>query len=98
VHFQIFSVIYRVDAGRRWSYGHGMKQVLDIEDQAVRLPHRERARIALKLIESLEPGKDEDVSDLWLQEAEQRLADYDAGKAVARDVDVVMDEAAKRLK
>ena len=51
-----------------------MKPENNLEDQVIGLPHRDRARIALKLIESLEPGRDEDVSELWLDEAERRLA------------------------
>jgi putative addiction module component (TIGR02574 family) len=69
-----------------------------LEEQVIRLPHRERARIALKLIESLDPGKDEDVSELWLQEAERRLADYDAGKTDARDAEEVFSEIERQLK
>ena len=33
-----------------------MKPESKLEEQVIRLPHRERARIALKLIESLDPG------------------------------------------
>ena len=75
-----------------------MKPDNDLEDQVIHLPHRERARIALKLIESLDPGKDEDVSSLWLDEAEQRLADFDAGKTDARDADEVFSEVERQLK
>ena len=75
-----------------------MKPENNLEDQVIGLPHRERARIALKLIESLDPGKDEDVSDLWLQEAENRLVAYDVGKTDARDFDEVLDEVERRLK
>ncbi len=75
-----------------------MKPDNDLEDQVFHLPHRERARIALKLIESLDPGKDEDVSSLWLDEAEQRLAELDAGKTDARDADEVFSEVERQLK
>jgi hypothetical protein len=34
-----------------------------IEDQISRLPDRERARLALRLLESLEPGGDENVDE-----------------------------------
>ena len=74
-----------------------MKPDNDLEDQVIHLPHRERARIALKLIESLDPGKDEDVSSLWLDEAEQRLAEFDAGKTDARDADEVFSEVERQL-
>ena len=52
-----------------------------LEDQISRLPDRERARLALRLLESLEPGSDENVDELWLDEAERRLGDYDKGWA-----------------
>jgi hypothetical protein len=38
-------------------YGEPMKpDQASVEEQAAQLPHRERARLALRLIESLEPG------------------------------------------
>jgi len=69
----------------------------NIEDQVQDLPPKERARLALKLIESLDPGEDEDVEELWLDEAERRLADYDAGKSKARSADEVFCEIEKKL-
>jgi len=39
-----------------------------VQEQAAQLPHRERAQLALRLIESLDPGHDEDVDELWLDE------------------------------
>jgi hypothetical protein len=60
---------------------------LSVEEQAARLSHRDRARLALRLIESLEPGHDEDVDGLWLDEAEQRLRRYDQGGTRARDAE-----------
>ena len=52
----------------------------------------------MKLIESLDPGKDEDVSELWLEEAERRVAAYDAGETDARDADEVFSEIERQLK
>ena len=69
-----------------------------IEDQVARLPHRERARLALALIESLDPGKDEDVAELWLDEAERRLKRYDEGKTDARDAGEAISEIERQLK
>ena len=68
------------------------------EEQVCRLPHEERARIALKLIESLDPGKDEEVSDLWLDESDRRLAAYDSGQTTADDAESVFSEIERRLK
>jgi putative addiction module component (TIGR02574 family) len=69
-----------------------------IENDAIRLSHRERARLALKLIESLDPGKDEDVDELWLSEAERRLKEYDDGEASARDIDDALSEIENQLR
>ena len=69
-----------------------------LEDQARNLAPHERARLALKLIESLDPGEDEDAEELWLDDAERRLADYDSGKTVAIPVDEVFSEIEQKLK
>jgi hypothetical protein len=69
-----------------------------LEEQVFDLPPRERARIALKLIESLDPGADEDVSELWLEEAEQRLAAYDSGEHASVGADDALAEIERRLK
>ena len=69
-----------------------------LEEQARNLAPNERARLALKLIESLDPGEDEDADELWLDEAERRLADYDSGKTVARPADDAFSEIKQRLK
>ena len=70
----------------------------DIEEQVRRLPRKERARLALSLIESLDPGTDEDAEALWLEEAERRLKAYDAGKTKSRPVDDVVAEIKSGLK
>lgn len=69
----------------------------NLEKQVQTLAPKERARLALKLIESLDPGSDEDAEDLWLDEAEQRLSEYDAGNAEARPVDDVISEIDQKL-
>lgn len=69
-----------------------------VEEQAAQLPQRERARLALRLIESLEPGHDEDVDELWLNEAERRLREYDRGATQARDADEAVSEIERQLK
>jgi hypothetical protein len=69
-----------------------------IEEQAARLSHRDRARLALRLIESLEPGQDEAVDELWLDEAEQRLRRYDQGATQARDAQDAVADIERQLK
>jgi putative addiction module component (TIGR02574 family) len=70
----------------------------DIEEQAKSLPQKERARLALSLIESLDPGLDEDAEALWLEEADKRLKAYDAGETQSRPVDEVIAEIKSGLK
>lgn len=68
-----------------------------VEEQAARLSHRDRARLALRLIESLEPGQDEDVDGLWLDEAEQRLRKYDQGATQARNAEDAIADVERQL-
>jgi putative addiction module component (TIGR02574 family) len=70
----------------------------NIENQVIGLPHRDRARLALALIESLDPGKDEDVDELWLDEAERRIAAYDAGETKSRNADESLLDIERQLK
>ena len=73
------------------------EQSKSVEDQAAQLPQRERARLALRLIESLEPGQDENVEGLWLDEAERRLMKYDAGATQAEDADEAISDIERNL-
>jgi hypothetical protein len=50
------------------------------------------------MIESLEPGVDEDVDTLWLDEAERRLERYDRGHSEARDAEEAIADAERNLK
>jgi hypothetical protein len=69
-----------------------------LEDQISRLSDRERARLALRLLESLEPGSDENVDELWLDEAERRLENYDKGLVDGRDAEEAISEIERQLK
>jgi hypothetical protein len=68
-----------------------------VEEQAAQLPQRERAQLALRLIESLDPGQDEDVDELWLDEAERRLREYDRGATQARDAEEAIAEVERQV-
>jgi putative addiction module component (TIGR02574 family) len=70
----------------------------ELEERMSHLSRRERARLALRLIESLDPGQDEEADELWLDEAERRLAAYDSGKTVARDAEEAFSEIERHLK
>jgi len=52
---------------------------------ALELPEHERAEIAAKLLESLDPGASDDVDEAWAVEIERRCAALDSGEAVTSD-------------
>jgi len=59
------------------------KLTRELEAQALRLPRRERARLAQRLIFSLDQEVDADAERLWLAEGERRLADLKSRKVAA---------------
>ena len=88
-----------VDLRNRHIYGAGVKpDDTKLEDRITQLPVRERARLALRLLASLEPGPDEDVDELWLDEAEKRLQAFDEGLTNARDLEEVISEIEQQIK
>lgn len=64
----------------------------------LRLDAKSRARIAEKLLASLEELSDEEKLQLWADEAERRDAELDADSARARSGTEVLREARLRLK
>lgn len=49
--------------------------------EAMKLPLRDRVRLAQQLASSLDDGVETDVEELWLAEAERRLEELRTGKA-----------------
>ena len=70
----------------------------ELESQALKLPRRERARLAQRLISSLDPEIDADAERLWLAEAERRLTELKSGKVAAIPADKVMKKARSALR
>jgi putative addiction module component (TIGR02574 family) len=52
----------------------------DIEEAILHLPIRDRARLAQKLLESLDQLSDDELKQVWLQEARRRAEEIDQGK------------------
>lgn len=65
----------------------------DLESQALQLPSRDRARLAERLISSLDPHADPDAERLWLAEAERRLQELESGDAQAIPAEHVFAKA-----
>lgn len=69
----------------------------EIEAASLNLDARARARIAQKLLASLDDLSDEEKLQLWAEEAERRDAELDADPALARPGPEVLREARARL-
>jgi putative addiction module component (TIGR02574 family) len=74
------------------------KPARELETQALRLPRRERARLAQRLLSSLDQEGDANVEKLWLQEAERRLAELKTGKAAGIPAQKVIRRARSMLR
>ena len=69
-----------------------------LESKALRLPARERARLAERLISSLDDQKDPDAERLWAEEAERRLEELRAGTVKSRPAQSVFRKARSTLR
>jgi putative addiction module component (TIGR02574 family) len=74
------------------------KPARELEAQALRLPRRDRARLAQRLISSLDSEVDADVEKLWLQEAERRLGELKSGKVAGIPAEKVIRKARSSLR
>jgi putative addiction module component (TIGR02574 family) len=70
----------------------------DLESKALKLSRSERARLAQRLISSLEPGLDPDAEKLWLQDAEHRLGELKSGKVAGIPAEKVIRKARSMLR
>jgi len=62
-----------------------MSDTKKLLSEVLELPEHERAEIAAKLLESLDPDDTEDVDAAWAVEIERRCAALDSGEAVTSD-------------
>jgi len=70
----------------------------DIEAEALKLDAKARAKLAEKLLESLEQLSDQENARLWAEEAERRDKEWDAKSSVGRPAREVMRAARAKLK
>ncbi len=69
----------------------------EVEAVALALPPKDRARLAERLLASLETLSPAERDELWGQEALRRDAELDADPGLARDGDDVFTNARSRL-
>jgi Putative addiction module component len=70
----------------------------EIEAEALKLDPQARARLAKKLLESLETLSDQENERLWAEEADRRDADWDSAPGSARPAADVLRDARAKLK
>ncbi len=75
------------------SYNSGMSSNRAILQTALDLPEKERAELALRLVESLDGEPEDDVEADWAAEVEDRVAALRRGKARCRPATDVFREA-----
>ena len=70
----------------------------DLESKALKLSRTERARLAQRLISSLDQERDPDAEKFWLREAERRLAELKSGKVAGIPAAKVIRKARSMLR
>ena len=71
---------------------------LALEEKALKLPLKERAKLAEQLIRSIENISDSENESLWIKEAERRYQEYKKGNIKSRPAEEVFKSALKRIK
>lgn len=72
--------------------------VSELESRVLKLSRKDRARLAQRLISSLDEGADANAEKLWLEEAERRLAELKSGKVVGSPAEKVVKKARSSLR
>ena len=70
----------------------------ELEIEALKLAPQERARLAEKLLESLENPSEDENAKLWAEEAKRRDQAWDAESGMGRPAADVFGDARARLK
>jgi putative addiction module component (TIGR02574 family) len=68
----------------------------ELESKALKLSRRERARLAQRLISSLDQRAGADTEKLWLEEAKRRLGEFKSGKVTGVPAARVIKKAGLR--
>ena len=68
-----------------------------VESEALKLNPQARAELAEKLLRSLDDLSEEEIEQLWAEEAVRRDAELDNGTASMRDAEDVFRDARARI-
>ncbi len=70
----------------------------ELESKVLKLPAKERARLAERLISSLEQITDLDAEGLWLEEGERRLDELESRRVSGVPAERVFEKARSTLR
>ncbi len=73
------------------------RQFSEIQQELAELPAKERAKLALAPVESLEPEEEGDIAEAWRVEAERRFEQYRRGEITAISGEQVFASVRPRL-
>ncbi len=68
-----------------------------LEKEILALSSKQKAALAITLIEELDNSTDENVEELWIEEAERRYQSYKAGELEAVDGEEALKRVQTRL-
>jgi hypothetical protein len=70
----------------------------ELKEEALKLAPEARAKLAQALLASLEDLSEAEIEMLWLDEADRRNQEIDAGQVSLRPADEVLQDARSRLR
>lgn len=70
----------------------------DLEFKVLLLSAKQRARLAERLIASLDEEAEDDAVEFWMAEAERRLTELDAGRVEGVPAERAFEKARSRLR
>jgi hypothetical protein len=77
----------------------GVEMTIDeLKAQALQLPPSDRAKLASRLLESLEDLSESEIEELWIEEALRRDADLDSSSALSASATEVFAAARAGLR
>lgn len=91
--------LFQLNIARRFALEYYLAMSIDeIESTVLKLAAADRARLAERLLESLEQLSEEENAKLWVEEAVRRDKEWDVDPSVGRPAQDVMRDAFAKLK
>lgn len=72
--------------------------IKEIEDSALNLDQKNKARLADKLLQSIHGKVDPEIEEAWIGEVQKRRESLESGQASLHSADSVLKDARERLK